>query len=74
MYIYIIQGWYKEQNIIFFISLLQVAVSLQEYRREKNLKQRRRLLDEKAAAFLEEHGEIKQGKQVAILCSQPSYH
>lgn len=52
---------------------LQVNASLQEYRREKSLKHRRRLRDEKAAAHLSQHGEFQGQIRTKHLVTSKNY-
>ncbi|XP_067944101.1 protein starmaker-like [Watersipora subatra] len=51
----------------------KVAASLQEYRREKMLKHRRRLLHEKAAAHLSQHGESPVQARTKLLATSKNY-
>lgn len=54
--------------------MLQVSASLQEYKREKTLKTRRRLLHEKAAAHLTKHGERQgQANRTKLLATSKNY-
>lgn len=50
-----------------------MAASLQEYRREKTLKHRRRLLDDKAAAHLTQHGESPSQTRTKLLATSKNY-
>lgn len=50
-----------------------MAASLQEYRREKNLKQRRRLLHEKAEAYLTSQGESPSQARTKLLATSKNY-
>ena len=52
----------------------QVTQSLQEYKREKALKDRRRLIHDKAAAYLTEHGEGQgQTTRTKLLATSKNY-
>lgn len=46
---------------------------MQEYRREKTLKHRRRLLHEKAAAHLSQHGESPVQARTKLLATSKNY-
>lgn len=60
----------SKRVILFY---LQVAASLQEYRREKTLKHRRRLVHEKAAAHLSHHGESPAQARTKLLATSNNY-
>ena len=51
----------------------KVAASLQEYRRDKMLKHRRRLLHEKAASHLVKHGESPSQSRTKLLATSKNY-